>query len=185
MGKCNKRELENLLESARCCLRMPIIKAIGRSNLSMDAICHIAHVPEGLLYKILQSRENPWPELMADLSVVLNTSITKTHIDVVNQLQRINNSINHELQKARESADDTSGKDRIAFQKIIIELSAEVRRQLDAQLKIFELWHDTRIIHEFQTEVLNILDEVKPGLRDEIITRLKQRRAVRSTVKFS
>ena len=111
--------------------------------------------------------------------------VTSSHLDVVNQLQRINDAINDELQKAREEADKTNGTDRIAFQKVIIDLSAEVRRQLDAQLRIFELWHDTRIIHEFQQEVLNILDEVKPGLRNEIITRLKQRRAVRSTVKFN
>jgi len=111
--------------------------------------------------------------------------VTSTHLDVVAQLQRINDSINHELQKAQEEADQTNGPARIAFQKIIIELSAEVRRQLDSQVKIFELWHDTRVIHEFHEEVLNILDEVKPGLRDEIITRLKQRHAVRKTVKFS
>jgi len=111
--------------------------------------------------------------------------VVRTHIDVVNQLNRINDAITGELEKAREQADETSGAERIKFQKIIIELAAEVRRQLDAQLQIFELWHDTRIVHEFQQEVLDILNEVQPGLRDEIISRLKQRRAIRSTVKFS
>jgi len=107
------------------------------------------------------------------------------HIDVVHQLQQINNSINYELAKAQEEADKTKGAKRIQFQRVIIELSAEVRRQLDAQLKIFELWHDARIIQEFHEEILNILEECKPGLKNEIINRLKQRRAIRSTVKFS
>jgi hypothetical protein len=111
--------------------------------------------------------------------------VVSSHLDVVGQLQRINDSINHELQKAQEEADKTDGSARIAFQKIIIELSAEVRRQLDSQVKIFELWHDTRVIHEFHEEILQILEEVKPGLRDEIIHRLQQKRVVRSTVKFS
>jgi len=111
--------------------------------------------------------------------------VTASHIDVVNQLQLINDSINHELGKAKEEADNTKGSSRIPFQRVIIELSAEVRRQLDSQVKIFELWHDTKVIHEFHEEILNILEEVKPGLRNEIIGRLKQRRAIRSTVKFS
>jgi hypothetical protein len=111
--------------------------------------------------------------------------VTASHIDVVNQLQRINDSINFELSKAREAADETKGKDRLPFQRAIIDLSAEVRRQLDSQVKIFELWHDTKVIHEFHEEILNILEEVEPGLKNEIITRLKQRSAIRSTVKFT
>ena len=111
--------------------------------------------------------------------------VVSSHIDVVNELQRINDSINHELGKAQEEADKQDGAARIQFQKIIIELSAEVRRQLDSQIKIFELWHDTRTIQEFHEEILNILEEVKPGLKNEIIDRLKSRRAIRSLVKFN
>ena len=92
--------------------------------------------------------------------------VTSSHIDVVNELQRINDSINHELAKAQEEADKTSGAARIQFQRVIIELSAEVRRQLDSQVKIFELWHDTKVIHEFHEEILNILEEVNSMMRN-------------------
>ncbi len=134
---------------------------------------------------ISQHSKNMSNLVVRSMSLEKANEVVKSHIDVVNQLISINDAITDELQKAKEQADETSGAERIKFQKIIIELAAEVRRQLDAQMKIFELWHDTRIVHEFQQVVLDILNEVQPGLRDEIISRLKQIRAIRSTVKFS
>jgi hypothetical protein len=122
--------------------------------------------------------------IVRQMSMEKAHEMTSAHIDVVGQLNKINESINYELEKAQQNADKVDGKERIAFQRVIIELSAEVRRQLDSQLRILELWHDAQIQHEFQTEVLNVLDEVQPGLRDEIISRLKKRRILRKTVSF-
>ena len=120
-------------------------------------------------------------------SVILEKTpqFIQSHLDVVEQLKKINDAINFELEKARDEADETTGAERIKFQRVIIELSAEVRRQLDSQLKIFELWHDAKVISEFQNEVLDILESVKPGTRNAIINKLKQRKVIRSTVKFS
>ncbi len=39
-----------------------------------------------------------------------------------------------------------------------------------------------KVFSEFQAEVLAVLDEMQPGVRDEIIRRLKERRALRGTV---
>jgi hypothetical protein len=109
----------------------------------------------------------------------------QSHLDVVEQLKKINDAITFELDKAKGEADLASGAERIKFSRLIVELSSEVRRQLDSQLKIFELWHDASVISEFQNEVLDILESVKPGTRNEIINKLKQRKVIRSTVKFS
>jgi len=56
---------------------------------------------------------------------------------------------------------------------------------LEAQLKIFELWHDSKDIAEFQKGVLSILDEMQPGTKDEVIKRLKQGHALRGLVQFN
>ena len=42
-----------------------------------------------------------------------------------------------------------------------------------------------RVVDEFQAEVLQILDEVQPGIRDEIIRRLKQRNIIRRSVRHN
>ena len=75
--------------------------------------------------------------------------------------------------------------ERLKFQRVIIELSSEIRRQWDSQLKIYEAWMDARIVSEFQNDVLDILESVKPGTRNEIIRKLKQRKIIRNTIKFN
>lgn len=111
--------------------------------------------------------------------------VVESHLDMMSQLRKINNAINDELDKAKGAAAAAEGKDKLALQQIIIKLSAEIRRQLEAQLKIIEVWHDMKVISEFQTEVLAILDEMQPGVRDEIIFRLKEKRALRGTVSIT
>jgi transcriptional regulator with XRE-family HTH domain len=75
MGKFD--ELENLLDGAKLCYRTPLIRAIGKANISVEELSYIVRVPEGMLYKVLRDNEDPWPELMADLSVILNVPITE------------------------------------------------------------------------------------------------------------
>ena len=75
-------ELKNLLEDAKLCYRTPLIRAIGKANLSIEELSYIVQVPEGMVYKVLRGNETPWPELMADLSVVLETSISELFPDV-------------------------------------------------------------------------------------------------------
>jgi len=111
--------------------------------------------------------------------------VVRTQIDVVEQLNRINYLINDEMEIARKNADDADGDDRIKHQRVIIDLSAELRKQMDAQIKIMQLWHDASIVAEFQNEVLDVLDKALPGKRDEIIFGLKQAKAVRSLTDFS
>jgi len=137
-----------------------------RSGMKNKEVAEFFNVTPGAISQHSRKMKN---YIVRSMALEKAHEVTASHIDVVNQLQLINDSINHELGKAKEEADNTKGSARIQFQRVIIELSAEVRRQLDSQVKIFEY----------------ILEEVKPGLRNEIIDRLKQRRAIRSTVKFS
>lgn len=111
--------------------------------------------------------------------------VVESHLDMMGQLRKINRAINDELDQAKKSAAASEGKNKLALQQIIIKLSAEVRRQLEAQLKIVEVWHDMKVISEFQTEVLAIIDQMQPGARDEVIQRLKEKRALRGSVSIS
>jgi len=108
--------------------------------------------------------------------------VVESHLDMMGQLKMINQAINEELERAKQGVITANGRDRLALQDIIIKLSAEIRRQLEAQLKIIEVWHDMKVFSEFQAEVLALLDEMQPGVRDEIIRRLKEKRALRGTV---
>ena len=120
--------------------------------------------------------------IIRTVSLEKANKVVESHLDMMGQLKMINQAINEELERAKQSVITANGRDRLAFQDIIIKLSAEIRRQLEAQLKIIEVWHDMKVFSEFQAEVLAVLDEMQPGVRDEIIRRLKERRALRGTV---
>jgi hypothetical protein len=51
-------------------------------------------------------------------------------------------------------------------------------------MKIFELSYQGRSVIEFQQIVLMTIEEVSPGLKEKIIRKLQERRAVRSSVEF-
>ena len=63
-----------------------------------------------------------------------------------------------------------------------IKAIAETHSQLSLQLEIYKSLYDLKAIQEFQQEVINTIAEVSPKVRNEIIKRLKQRRALRQSV---
>ena len=110
--------------------------------------------------------------------------VVTAHLDVMGQLRRINLAIDEELTRAKVVVAKADGKDQLALQNIIIRLSSEVRRQLDLQMEIFELWYQGRAVIEFQQIVLTAIEEVSPELKERIIRKLQKERAVRSGVEF-
>ena len=111
--------------------------------------------------------------------------VVEQNLDMAAELSKANRAINEELERAKVDIEGEKGKDRRGTQRIIIGLSAEIRKQLDTQLRIFEGWQDSTLKADFQDEVLRILDGMQPGVRDEAIRRLKQRRALRGLVQFN
>ena len=111
--------------------------------------------------------------------------VVEGHLDMMGQLRKINEAITGELDRAKQAVVGAEGRDQRAIQEVIVKLSAEVRRQLEAQLKLFEVWTDMKVVAEFQAEVLSILDEMEPGTRDDVIRRLKEKRALRGLVSIN
>ena len=110
--------------------------------------------------------------------------VLDTHLDMMAQLRAINQTINTELDRATTAIEAASPKGKTAIQQVIIRLSAEVRKQLSLYLSIAETWHDHKIVAEFQQELIDILKEVSPEVKDEFVKRIKRRQAIRGAVQF-
>ena len=65
---------------------------------------------------------------------------------------------------------------------LALKAMAEIRGQLNLQLDIFKTLYDMEAVAEFQKEVLNVIGEVSPDVRDTIVQRLKESRALRQSV---
>jgi len=58
----------------------------------------------------------------------------------------------------------------------------EIREQLRLHLEIFQALFDMKAVEQFQAEVLEVIGSVSTEARDEIIRRLTERNALRSTL---
>jgi hypothetical protein len=66
--------------------------------------------------------------------------------------------------------------------ELALRCMAEIRGQLNLQLDIFRTLYDVEAIAEFQKEVLSAIEEVSPDVRNTIIQRLKERKALRGSL---
>lgn len=113
-----------------------------------------------------------------NLCVIRNVALENAHnivnreLDAVGQLHKINEEANRLL-------DELEGKPDLQLKTM-----AEIRGQLRLQLEIFQALYDMKAVQEFQTEVLQTIGEIDRNVRDKIIYRLNQKRAIRRSVKF-
>ncbi|MGD0275767.1 MAG: hypothetical protein ABSB79_06895 [Syntrophales bacterium] len=113
-----------------------------------------------------------------NISVVKNVALEAAHkvvdknLNAVDQLLNINRKANTLLEVAIKAEDhDTT-----------LKAMREIRGQLELQLEIFKTLYDLEAVADFQREVLLTIGEVDPDVRDTIIRRLKEGRALRSTI---
>jgi hypothetical protein len=112
------------------------------------------------------------------LTVVKSVAMESAHrvvdqnLDAVAQLQKINDAANLLLDELEQTPE------------LKLKIMAEIRGQLRLQLEIFQALYDMKAVQEFQTEVLGIIGKVDKGVRDEIIYRLSEKRAIRNAVRF-
>ncbi|SPJ14173.1 conserved hypothetical protein [Syntrophobacter sp. SbD2] len=66
--------------------------------------------------------------------------------------------------------------------KLAFKAMQEIRGQLKLQLEIFQTLYSMQAVQEFQAEVLEIIGNVSPEARDEIIRRLTEKNALRSNL---
>ena len=146
-------------------------------------------------------------------SVALESAhkVVDQNLDTIAQLQKINQVTNQLLNeltgddkvidrmvKVVEGSLMDEGdpiKQRAQIKRVILQVNqdkntalkacAEIRGQLKLQLEIFQTLYDMKAVQEFQQEVLTAIGEASPEVRNAIISKLNEKRAIRSTVKFS
>ena len=66
--------------------------------------------------------------------------------------------------------------------ELALKAMQEIRGQLKLQLEIFQALFDMQAVQQFQAEVLEVIGSVSTEARDEIIRRLTERNALRSSL---
>jgi hypothetical protein len=68
--------------------------------------------------------------------------------------------------------------------ELALKAMAEIRGQLKLQLEIFQCLYDMKAVERFQNEVLTAIGDAAPDVRNRIIHKLNQKRAIRSAIEF-
>ena len=68
---------------------------------------------------------------------------------------------------------------------LALKAMSEIRNQLKLQLEIFQALFSLQAAQEFETTILEVIGEVDPDVRSEIIRRINRKRSVRAAVRFS
>ena len=66
----------------------------------------------------------------------------------------------------------------------MIDISAEVRKQLELQIKIAETLYSATMVAQFQEEVLNAIASADTNVRTRIIVKLKELRTIRGLIQI-
>ena len=113
-----------------------------------------------------------------NLTVVKNVALENAHrvvdknLNAIDQLYKINDMANQLLDELE------------AKPELKLKVMREIRGQLKLQLEIFQCLYDMKAVQEFQQEVLTAIGEESPDVRNRIICRLNEKRAIRSVVRF-
>jgi hypothetical protein len=145
-------------------------------------------------------------------SVALESAhrVVDRNLDTIAQLQKINEYANEMLDllmrwnrgddealriletQVREvkvgKGDNTEAVKKYNFKdprELALKAMAEIRGQLNFQLDIFKTMYDMAAVAEFQREVLSVIGDEAPDVRDRIIKRLKESRALRQSVSIN
>ena len=171
-----------------------------KAGKSQREVAQVFDVTEGAISKAKKE---------LNLAVVKNVTLESAHkvvdknLDAVAQLQKINKAANQLLDElmgkekvVQELATvinkinegnpaDVKGitklvKQIISDKNTALKACQEIRGQLSLQLEIFKTLYDLQAVAEFQKEVLEIINEVEPNAKRQIIQRLKEKSALRA-----
>ncbi len=178
-GKINVIEMKELLKKG-----LSQAEVARRMGVTRQAIC--------------QAHRN------VNYGVVKNVTLENAHILVsqninsIQQLAKLNESANYLLDlliswsrgdpEAMEQLERHHGVKNIHFRdpkELALKVMTELRGQLHLQLEIFQTLSSFESVQAFQQEILSILfEEVTADVREKIIRRFKERRAIRSALEF-
>jgi len=133
-----------------------------------------------------------------EVALVRAAEVVRKELNTVVQLQKINDHANDllDLLMGCVNGDEAAKKEAVAKlgpvgpgskdpKELALKCMQEIRSQLKLQLEIFQALYDVQAIAEFQRSVLEEIKSVDPEVKNRLLQRLKDARALRSVVEFA
>ena len=134
---------------------------------------------------ICQARKKLKTHVVRTVAMEKAAQVVEAHLDMAGQLRRINQAINDELDRARQMVEEAKSLEDITkVQEIMVKLASEIRKQLNAQVEIFEAYREHKEYNQWRLGVLTILMKYYPGDRNACIKELKEAGLLRGSTEI-
>ena len=182
-----------------------LLQLIDKEKLNQSQAAKVLGVSRQAVNKRLQEIKGKTTRVIAAKKIV---QVVDRKIDAINQLQRINSDANEildllmrwnrgdkaalQILESQVRYVKVNGKEEPVKEykmkdprELALKAMAEIRNQIILQLKIFQTLYGIQEAEEFISTVLEVIRDVDPDVRREIIRRLNAKRSVMSAVRFS
>lgn len=146
-----------------------LLKLIDEQKMSQsDAARELGVTRQAVNYRLRQLRgRTTYAVAAAKVGAVVDSKL-----DVVEQLK----GINHKANKLLDQVEDDAA--------MSVKLMSEIRGQLRLMMDVYEMLFSLEGAAQFQQAVLETLEEVDPELRKRAISKLGEKSALRSALRF-
>ena len=157
------------------------LERLVRQGYGVSEIARKLNVTKGAVSRAIKRMDHA---VTKDISLRSAPDVVKRKLDAMDQLSRINASINSELDYIEGEIKGSSDEKRVNLQNQKLKHTAEIRKQMRLLLDIVTTMYNAEEIAAFQKIVLEEISNASPEVKHKILQRLQQRRAIRSSVSF-
>ena len=147
-----------------------LLRLIDKENLNQSDAAKKLGVSRQAVSHRLQELRGKTTSVVAAKKV---DQVINKKLDAIAQLQKINVQAN----KLLDELEHDPG--------LKLKTMAEIRGQLKLQLEIFQTLYSLQAAEEFQKAVMEVLREVSPDVRNAVIRKLNEKRAIRSALRYA
>lgn len=183
-----------------------LVRLVDRDKLSQSEAARRLGVTRQAVSKRLMELRGQTTRAIVSKRV---TQVVEQKLDAIGQLQKINDHANElldllmrwnrgdeealqvlesQVKRVRVGEGEEFEVQEVKFKDprdLALKAMAEIRGQLKLQLEMFQALFSLQAAEEFQSTVLEVIAEVSPNVRDEIIHRINKKRSVRQVVRFA
>lgn len=137
-------------------------KFVEKKLDAVDQLCHINEVANDILDELTGEKETT-KRMVQAVKAVLDYEQEPTK-DKLKDLKGLILRINQDKNTA-------------------IKACAEIRAQLGLQLEILQTLHDIKVVAEYHEELIELLRQTSPKLRNDFLSRVKERQGLRRALR--
>jgi len=155
---------------------------LSNKGMSGVEIAETLGVSKGAVSKNLKSLTKA---ISQDIVLRQAQRINDKQLSAMSRLEKMAGDIDHELEAINKELEESPKGGKTELRELKIKFNAEGRKQINSHLDLAKALYDITEVRKFQETVIEVIGEVNVEARDEILRRLKERRALGSVFRRS